>query len=128
LPQKIKLWLSHQGKAGAVKGNPWGDWLTRFRTPTTAPPRRLADYQYYMQHADYKAKVAEAFNAQKMGAPLSETLNLRAQVARNLFAAELQEVRTRIKEENEVEHADLAAKHEDALEGLPSLDEESLEE
>ncbi|KAJ7348995.1 hypothetical protein DFH08DRAFT_998340 [Mycena albidolilacea] len=39
-----------------------------------------------------------------------------------------QEVRTRMKKEAEAEHADLLEKYEDALEGLPALDEEDLED
>lgn len=111
-----------------MNGNPWAEWLTRFRTPTSPLPKKLADYQYYMQHEDFKEKVTNTFNGRKEGVPVKLHLSLRATVARELFVAEPQEVRTRMKEEAEDEHADLLEKYEDALEGLPALDEEDLEE
>ncbi|KAJ7796847.1 hypothetical protein B0H14DRAFT_3494349 [Mycena olivaceomarginata] len=70
------------------------------------------DYQHYMQHEDYKAGVAAAYNKRTAG----------------LLAAEPQDVQTKMKEEVQAEHAALLDKHEDALEGMPALDEEDLDE
>jgi hypothetical protein len=44
------------------------------------------------------------------------------------LAAEPQEVQTRVKEETEAKHAELLERYEDALEGLPALEDEDLEE
>jgi hypothetical protein len=110
-----------------MKDNVWGTWLTRFRTPATAAPKRLADYQFYMQHQDFKSKVTDAFEERKGTLPAKQHMKLRAEIARELLAAEPQEVRERIKEEAEEEHKAQSDKHEDALEGLPALDEEGLD-
>ncbi|KAF7375728.1 hypothetical protein MSAN_00462300 [Mycena sanguinolenta] len=125
---KVKLWLGRQGKAAGMKDNPWAEWLSRFRTPATPAPKKLADYQYYMQHEDFKGKITQVFNERKAGVSAKEQLNLRAKIARELFAAETQEVRMWIKDGVAEEHAAQLAKHEDALEGLPALDEEGMEE
>lgn len=111
-----------------MKDNPWAEWLTRFRTPASPAPKKLADYQFYMTHNDFKSKVAAAFNAKSEGVVPADRLKLRARIAKELFLAEPQEVQTRMKEEAEAEHAALLEKHEDALEGLPALDEEDLNE
>jgi hypothetical protein len=111
-----------------MKGNPWAEWLTRFRTPLSAAPKKLADYQHYMQHDDYKSKVTAAYDAKCVGVKPADRLALRAHVARECLLAEPQDVRARMREDAEAEHAALLVKHEDALEGLPALDEEDLEE
>jgi hypothetical protein len=126
--QKIKLWLGRQGRKEGMKENVWGTWLTRFRTPTTAAPKRLADYQFYMQHEDFKSKVTDVFAVRKGGLPAKQHMKLRTEIARELLAGEPQEVRDRIRGEAEEEHKSVLEKHEDALEGLPALDEEGLEE
>lgn len=111
-----------------MRDNPWGEWLTRFRTPAAPMPKKLADYQYYMQHEDYKAKVTAEYDKQSAGVKPADRLKLHARVARELFLAEPQELQTRMKEEADATHAALIEKHEDALEGLPAHNEEGLEE
>ncbi|KAJ7200382.1 hypothetical protein GGX14DRAFT_572132 [Mycena pura] len=111
LEGKIKSWLGRQGKVVGMKGNPWTEWLTRFRTPAGLPPKKLADYQFYMQHKDHKSKVAEAFKARCAGVPASEHLRLRGEVARELLAGEPQELREAMKAGADAEHAALMEKH-----------------
>ncbi|KAF7345202.1 hypothetical protein MSAN_01896700 [Mycena sanguinolenta] len=125
---KIKHWLGRHSKAAGMKENPWSLWLTRFRTPVAPPPRKLPDYQYYMQHEDFKAKVTEAFDQEKAGVSSKDHLNLRTRIARRLLASEPQEVKQRMKDGTEEEHAAQMSKHENALEGLPAIDEEGMEE
>ncbi|KAK7050123.1 hypothetical protein R3P38DRAFT_3173183 [Favolaschia claudopus] len=124
--QKIKLWLGRQNKASNMKDNPWADWLTRFRTPTTSAPKKLADYQYYMQQKVYKRKVTTEYDKRKESVPKDDRMKLRTIIARELLAAETQEIRDAMKQGAEAEHAALLEKHEDALAGLPALDEEGL--
>jgi hypothetical protein len=126
--QKLKLWFCRQAKGGGGKDNPWAAWLKRLRTPTTAAPKRLSDWQFYMQHDDFKDRVTAAYEIRKEGVAEKDLLNKRGEVARELLAAEPQEVRNRILREIEEEHAALREKHEDAVEGLPAIDEEGREE
>jgi hypothetical protein len=81
-----------------------------------------------MQHEEFKEKITDEFGAWGEGVPAREHLNLHATIAREPFAAEPQEVCTRMKEEATAEHTVLLDKHEDTLEGLPSLDEEAMAE
>lgn len=124
----MKAWFGRQGKAASTKANPWSPWLTRFRTPKAPPPKRLADFQYYMQHTDFKAKVVSLVDARRAGVNAKELLKLRSVVARELLAGESDTTRARIKGEADSEHAVLMAKEENAMEGLPALDEEGREE
>ncbi|KAJ6509610.1 hypothetical protein DFH09DRAFT_1100884 [Mycena vulgaris] len=92
--------------------------------PAGPAPKRLADFQYYMQHKPYKTKVNVEYEALHVGAPPGQRLQLRAAVTKDLFAREPAEVQKAIKEEVEGNHEVLVTKHKEALEGFPSLDEE----
>jgi hypothetical protein len=81
-----------------------------------------------MQHKEFKTKVTEVFNERSLGLKASEHLKVRARVAKELLLAEPQEVQARIKQEAEDEHAELVTKHEERVEGLPSPDEDEMEE
>jgi hypothetical protein len=83
-----------------------------------------------MQHEDFKAGVTKAFKAKKEagGIAKAEELAVRAKIAQELFQAEPQDVRLRIEAEADAEAAALKEKHQDAMEGLPGLDEEARSE
>jgi hypothetical protein len=78
--QKIKLWLGRLGRKEGMKENVWGTWLTGFRTPTTVAPKRLANYQFYMQHEDFKSKVTDLFAERKGGLPAKQHMKLRTEI------------------------------------------------
>ncbi|KAJ7755033.1 hypothetical protein DFH07DRAFT_959600 [Mycena maculata] len=61
MEKKIKGWFSRQGKSAGIKSNPWATWLARFRTPAGSPPKRLADYQFYMVIPEIKEKVSAEY-------------------------------------------------------------------
>jgi hypothetical protein len=126
--QKIKGWLGWQ-KGKVVKPNPWTDWLKRLRAPTAAAPRKLADYQYYMQHPDYKDQISAIFEERKVAVTdKKKHISLQVEIACEMFAAEPEEVHQRIAKGATAEHAALLAKHKNTLEGLPVLDEAGTEE
>jgi hypothetical protein len=81
-----------------------------------------------MRLDEYKGKVAKRFEATKGDAPAAEHMNIRAQAARELLALETPEVQKKMREGAEALHAAEMNKREDALEGLPALDEEDLDE
>ncbi|KAK6996614.1 hypothetical protein R3P38DRAFT_3221658 [Favolaschia claudopus] len=126
--QKIKLWLGRQSKASGLKDNPWREWLTRFRTPATSAPKKLADYQFYMQQKQYKLLITAEFERRKETVTAREHMKLRTLIAREHLARESQEIQTRMKEGADEEHAALMTKYDDALSGLPGLDEEDFAE
>ncbi|KAJ7201971.1 hypothetical protein B0H12DRAFT_1244105 [Mycena haematopus] len=128
IESKIKSYLGRQGKASGMKDNPWAPWLTRFRAPAGPAPKKLADYQFYMQHNDFKSKVAEEFKLRSSGIPAAEHLKLRAHIAKEFFLAEEEEVRTKMRQEAEAEHEALLKAHQDGLEGLPAVEEEDMDE
>ncbi|KAJ6568326.1 hypothetical protein DFH09DRAFT_1313787 [Mycena vulgaris] len=125
---KIKSWFNRQQTAVGLAGNPFSEWLSRLQVPEGPAPRRLPDYQFYMQHSDHKAKVTTLFLEQHADTPAREHLKLRCDVARELLEGENQAVKDEIREAAATEHAEQMAVHEDALKGLPALDEEGQHE
>ncbi|KAJ7027249.1 hypothetical protein C8F04DRAFT_1189686 [Mycena alexandri] len=125
---KIKTWFNHQRSAAGLARNPFAEWLTRLRRPNEPCPKRISDYQYYMQHNDFKDKVAEEFKAKYPDVVREEALAARCKVARALFEQESEEVKARMREEAGKEHESLVETWQEAEEGLPSVDEEDQEE
>ncbi|KAJ7086001.1 hypothetical protein B0H15DRAFT_801655 [Mycena belliarum] len=60
--QKIKTWFNHKRTALGVAANPWAPWLARLRRSPDKAPKRIPDYQYYMQHEAFKDKVRALFD------------------------------------------------------------------
>ncbi|KAJ7430393.1 hypothetical protein B0H11DRAFT_2263571, partial [Mycena galericulata] len=125
---KIKTWYNHKRTSLGMTRNPFTPWLARLRRPAESPPKRITDYQFYMQHDDYKANVSAEFDAKHWDAPREKALSLRCGIARKLFEAEPQEVKTKIRNEAKAERDEEFAKWKDADEGLPSIEpEEQIE-
>ncbi|KAJ7030893.1 hypothetical protein C8F04DRAFT_1263384 [Mycena alexandri] len=107
---KIKRWLNYQ-RAHAGNGvNPWSRWLAaELKSPEDERrPRRLLDYQVYMQDEEKNAAVNAALAErypEKVGA--SDSIKWHAMIARELLAAEPEEVKDefRLKGEEEYEEA-----------------------
>jgi hypothetical protein len=74
-------------------------------------PKRIADYQFYMQHPEFKGGVMEEFKAKHSGTPKSERLKVQCEIARTKFEAETEEVKTRIREEATAERDTVLAAH-----------------
>jgi hypothetical protein len=55
--------------------------MKKFRLPSGPAPKKLADYQFYMQHKEFKTKVTEVFNERSLGLKASKHLKVRARVA-----------------------------------------------
>ncbi|KAJ7022891.1 hypothetical protein C8F04DRAFT_1272085 [Mycena alexandri] len=125
---KIKTWFNHQRGGAGMTASPWSPWLSRLRRPSEPCPKRISDYQYYMQHDAYKDKIARRFAAEYPNVGRDEALAARCKVARALFEAESTELKSQIHDEAKKEHERLVAKWKDAEEGLPSLDEVDQEE
>jgi hypothetical protein len=111
-----------------LTSNPYAPWLARLRRPDRKAPKRLADYQFYMQHADFKAKVEQKFAEECWNVPRADHLAQRCEIARGLFALESREVKDRIRKEAMEELEDEMAKWKDADEGLPSVEPEDQEQ
>ncbi|KAJ7094433.1 hypothetical protein B0H15DRAFT_946850 [Mycena belliarum] len=120
---KLKSWYNHRRTALGMEYNPFTNWLARLRRPVDKMPKRIADYQFYMQHADYKAAVNATFEDRHWDAPRSERLSLRCAIAREKFEAEPQAVKDRMRHEAMEELQEELARWKDAEEGLPSLEE-----
>ncbi|KAJ7026235.1 hypothetical protein C8F04DRAFT_1268411 [Mycena alexandri] len=107
---KIKRWLNYQRTHSGGGINPWSKWLAAaLRSPEDERrPRRLLDYQVYMQdeqkNAAVNAALAERY-PDKVGA--SDSIKWRAVLARELLAAEPEEVQDefRVRGEEEYEEA-----------------------
>ncbi|KAF4584795.1 hypothetical protein EYR38_002026 [Pleurotus pulmonarius] len=107
---KLRTWYNN--RRGALKLNtnkdPWRPWLAQLRKPLDGPPGCPHDYQFYMRHPDYKAKVATTFD--KEWAALSpdkrveDKIDFRCQVSRSLLALEKDEIKAKLEEECQAAH------------------------
>ncbi|KAF7337192.1 hypothetical protein MSAN_02271400 [Mycena sanguinolenta] len=124
--QKIKHWFNRQrpGHMG-IQGNPFFHQLKQMRQKNDEPaPKRLADYQYYLQHPDHKDAVEARFQEECGDEPRKKHLALRCKLAREMLAAETEDVRTRLKEECEKAHQTELAAWKEADKGWPSANPE----
>ncbi|KAJ6480747.1 hypothetical protein C8R47DRAFT_1218593 [Mycena vitilis] len=126
--RKIKSWYNHRRTAMGLTKNPFTPWLARLRRPEEKAPKRITDYQYYMQHEEFKAQVMGLFEERHWDAPRDEQLARRCEVARELFKKEPQSVKERIRAEAEAELQAEKTRWEEASEGLPSLEDAEQEE
>ncbi|KAJ7642310.1 hypothetical protein DFH06DRAFT_1137331 [Mycena polygramma] len=126
--RKIKTWYNHRRTAMGLTSNPFTPWLSRLRRPEGKAPKRITDYQYYMQHDKYKDSVNALFMERHWDAPRDEHLARRCDVARELFKLEPQTVKDEIRKEAQAELEAERTRWEDAEEGLPSLEEAEQEE
>ncbi|KAJ7174316.1 hypothetical protein C8R46DRAFT_1214526 [Mycena filopes] len=124
IKSKIKTWYNHHRNAMGMTSNLYTPWLARLRCPDGASPKRVTDYQFYMQHEEFKAAVEEEFQLRHAHEPRRQHLSLRCQVAREFFERESEEVKKRIRLEAQLEHEDQLEQWKDAEEGLPSANEE----
>ncbi|KAJ7071709.1 hypothetical protein B0H15DRAFT_957613 [Mycena belliarum] len=123
MKQKLKNWYNHRPTSLGLDANPFTPWLARLRRPTDAAPKRITDYQFYMQHIDFKGRVAARFDELHWDAPRTKHLSLRCAVAREMFEQEPQAVKNRIREEAAAELREERSRYADADLGLPSVEE-----
>ncbi|KAJ6524060.1 hypothetical protein DFH09DRAFT_1329587 [Mycena vulgaris] len=118
-------WFNRQrpGQMG-IHANPYFKYLADMRRDHHPPPKRMADYQLYMQHADFKDKVNEQFEGEHEDVPRKQQLSMWCAVAAKLLAEEPEEVKTRMREENQAKHDAAVKEHKEEDEGLPSVDPE----
>ncbi|KAJ7241842.1 hypothetical protein C8J57DRAFT_1526638 [Mycena rebaudengoi] len=126
---KIKNWFGRKRSGNnTLHKNPYFAWLSKMHEVEAPAPKRLADYQYYMQHDDFKNRVTKRFNIESCVEPRSKHITLRCKIAREMLEAEPEDVKKRLKEEADVEHEDALARHQEEDEGMPSVDPAVQEE
>ncbi|KAJ6630398.1 hypothetical protein B0H10DRAFT_1939157 [Mycena sp. CBHHK59/15] len=121
--KKIKGWFNRQRPANmGIHLNPFFDYLARMRRQNNSPcPKCLPDHQFYLQHDDFKEEVARQFQKEYGHEPRSKHISLRCQLAQKLLKKESDDVKQRIKEENDAVHEAEVEEWEEEEEGLPSL-------
>ncbi|KAJ7019261.1 hypothetical protein C8F04DRAFT_1276504 [Mycena alexandri] len=126
---KIKRWFNRQrpGTMG-IYANPYFAHLKLLRAQDGSAPKRMPDYQYYMQHQDFKQGVAMRFIEESGGVPKRQHMALRCDIARDMLAAEPQEVRARISEESTAAHDAAMDAYTESADGVPSADPEIQKE
>ncbi|KAJ7734859.1 hypothetical protein B0H16DRAFT_1731617 [Mycena metata] len=122
---KIKRWFNRQ-RPGAmgIYANPYFAHLKLLRAQHGNAPKRMPDYQFYFQHKDFKRAVAVRFTKDSADVPKKHHMALRCEIAREMLAAEPQEVRTRITDESTAAHDVAMEKYSKDTEGVPSADPE----
>ncbi|KAJ7111418.1 hypothetical protein C8R44DRAFT_883216 [Mycena epipterygia] len=120
---KIKRWFNRQRPAQiGIQGNPFFDYLCDLRKRNDEPPpRHLPNWQYYMQHADFKGVLSEHWDAEKEDVPKKKRLVRRAEIAWEMLQEEPQKVREKLNREAEEAHKQALQEYEEADEGLLSV-------
>jgi hypothetical protein len=77
-----------------------------------------------MQHPDFKHKVLDDYAS---STPANKRLSVQCQIAQVLLQAETEEVKAQIRHESAEEHEKLLEAHRNAVEGLPTTNEEDRE-
>ncbi|KAF8212567.1 hypothetical protein K438DRAFT_1751012 [Mycena galopus ATCC 62051] len=128
--QKIKRWFVRQ-RPGAmgIQGNPYFEHLAQLsRGNSSSALQRPADYQFYMQHEDYKDAVTERFEDKCREEGTAKLIALRCAIAKKMFEAESDDVKNQIKAECDKRHAEQLEAYKDEDESLPSPDPEVQEQ
>ncbi|KAJ7021127.1 hypothetical protein C8F04DRAFT_1274118 [Mycena alexandri] len=107
---KIKNWLNYQRTHSAADQNPWSKWLRAKLRPVKDErrPRRLLDFQVYMQDSEKNAKINRLFSERYPDhVGTKNSLKFRAEIAREEFEAEPDDVQKafRRKAEEDFEEA-----------------------
>ncbi|KAJ7770672.1 hypothetical protein B0H16DRAFT_1452097 [Mycena metata] len=129
LKGKIKCWFNRQrpGSMG-IHANPYFGFLKQLRNAQGSAPKKLPDYQFYLQHEDFKDGVAAQFKEERGDTPAARHLALRCEIGCEMLAVESQEVKTRLEEESIAAHEAAMEKFETATDDLPSVDPEVQKE
>lgn len=120
----MSWYRSRQYAKARSTGNPFLPWLAQLRKPAGPAPKRIADHQFYMHHADFADKVTEEFNRTWPAEEKDEAYSLahRNKVAIKLLEQEPPSVRARLEVEITEEYEKQKAAHKAATSGLPSVD------
>ena len=125
--QAIKNWFSYRYCCVAA-ANPFAVMLKALRKPTTPCPRKPSVAQAYLQaHIDE----VNIIHDERVGTSAAKGLSgisLRVAIAKELFAAEPEEVRRELQFRIDQEHEDTVARHKEAKLGAPSSDPEDQAE
>ncbi|KAJ7024472.1 hypothetical protein C8F04DRAFT_1239615 [Mycena alexandri] len=127
---KIKSWYNYQrAHHGGGAKNPWAPLLKELRDNVNAPaPKRLADFQCYMQRPEYKEEIQRLFEERHPDKIRGRgTINERAAIARELLAAESVEVKKKIHELADAEHEEEMKDWRATKNGTKELTEEEKE-
>ncbi|KAJ7693270.1 hypothetical protein B0H16DRAFT_1751590 [Mycena metata] len=130
MESKVKAWYNYQrAHHGGGAKNPWAPLLKELREKTNAPaPKRLADFQCYMQRPEHKKEIQRVFGERhpnKIGG--RGTINERAAIARELLAGESAEIRHKIHELADAEHEEEMKDWRATKDGTKELTEEEKE-
>ncbi|KAJ7715643.1 hypothetical protein B0H16DRAFT_1805044 [Mycena metata] len=127
MEKKIKAWFNYQrGLTGGSTKNPWALLLKELRRLGETPaPKRLADFQCYMQQPDHREKIQKLFVERHPDKVNTRGhINERAGIARELLAQEDAEVQKAITTLADAEHELAMKEWKEARNGTGELDED----
>ncbi|KAJ7026593.1 hypothetical protein C8F04DRAFT_1267961 [Mycena alexandri] len=109
---KIKRWFGYRRNSSKSGKNPFDKWLVQLKHLDDRQPKRLHDYQVYMQDEDNNARINEEFKDRypdKVGA--RNSIKWRAQIARDLLEEEGEEIKEEYRKRAEEEHQEAMAEY-----------------
>jgi hypothetical protein len=124
--QKIKRWFSYRRNASKTSAsNPFSKWLQQLRHVDDRAPRRLHDYQVYMQDEEKNGEINALF-AERYPDLVGKknTIKWRGEIARELFEAEEEEVKEEFRQKAEEDHEEAMAEYKSGMEGSVELEDD----
>ncbi|KAF9489947.1 hypothetical protein BDN71DRAFT_1511691 [Pleurotus eryngii] len=116
---KVRSWFNYRRNLLGLNANkdPWGPWLAQLHKPLDGPPRLAHNYQFYMWHPEFKAKVTNTFNAEcaKKDRPQADLIAFRCEVSKGLLAAEPPDVKQRLVDEAKEAHRVAMERYEQGI-------------
>ncbi|KAJ7728773.1 hypothetical protein B0H16DRAFT_1470358 [Mycena metata] len=127
MEKKIKAWFNYQrGLTGGSAKNPWAPLLKELRRLGETPaPKRLADFQCYMQQPDHRERIQKVFGERHPDMVNTRGhINERAAIVRELLAQEDAEVQKAITTLADGEYELAMKEWKEARNGTGELDED----
>ncbi|KAJ7023341.1 hypothetical protein C8F04DRAFT_1193592 [Mycena alexandri] len=115
--KKIKRWFNYQRTHSGNAVNPWSKWIRNQLKPTKEErhPRRLLDYQVYMQDEGKNAAINAELQTRypdKVGA--RDSIKWRALIARKMLAVEPEDVRDEFKKRGDDDFEEAMKEYEES--------------
>ncbi|KAF8171720.1 hypothetical protein K438DRAFT_2057811 [Mycena galopus ATCC 62051] len=127
---KVKWWFLRQCPAAmGIHGNPFFEYLACLRQDEgKGLPRHSTDFRFYMKHPDFRDAVQTRFIEKHGSEPRAKHIALRCEVAKEMWAAESEEVQMKLHKENNAEHKRDLEAYRESSEGEPNADPEIQEQ
>ncbi|KAJ7058650.1 hypothetical protein C8F01DRAFT_1255802 [Mycena amicta] len=114
--KKYQWWIARREAATNTNTSVFSPWIECLRHQGGPPPCCIADYQFYLQHADHRLKILAELEKRHPVVTRDDRLKLLNRVAKEMLEAEPQTVKDTIRAEAAKEHAESLEEFQEGLE------------